>query len=155
MTLTGPTVIPDQFATDYSISGDTLEVDLLLSQARPVSSHRVWRVGAMTEFGPARVSGVRIVIFQGGSLRGLHDAVRDFLKREQAFLEAARGFLRGNVASGLCTSVTVLADHLPIQVDLSPSLLRDVAAYEVGWSFMGFSCSAEGESTVGERAVQR
>jgi hypothetical protein len=139
----------DGFITDYSIFADSLDVDALLAKATPIGNHTVWRVGEITEFGPAQSSGIRISVFRGGSARALHSAVREFLDREDEFLKAAQTFVRDNVVSTLNTSMIVLQNHLPVTIDLPCRLLARLADRAIEWSVTGFPCSEDGGIAVG------
>jgi hypothetical protein len=134
----------DRFMTDYSIYADSLDVDALLTRETPIGSYTVWRRGETTEFGPARSSGLRIDVFPGGPPTALHDAVREFLDREDAFLKVAQTFVLGNVASILNTSILVLQNHLPVTIDLPVSLLARLAERQIEWSITGFPCAKDG-----------
>jgi hypothetical protein len=142
--------LDDGFSTDYAIYADTLDLTALLAQATPVSDHRVWRVGEATEFGHAQSSGISIEVFPGGSLGGLYAAVREFLRREEMFLNVAKGFVRDNVECSLTTSLEVLQGHLPVHLGLPAALLKDLGDRNIGWTVIGFPCSEDGGIAVGQ-----
>jgi len=68
----------DGFSTEYSMYGD-VEVDALLSRARPTCPFSVWRRGDNTEVGVASTSGISVPVTHGASKEDLFRDVEAFL----------------------------------------------------------------------------
>lgn len=126
----------DRFITSYSIWGAQLDIERLLTTARPTAKHRVWRRGDPTVLGtPAVTSGLTICVFHGSSESALHAAVNRFLKREGPFLKVARHLTRAGAHSGLTTFISVgSSEETPVGLELSAILLGLLAKAGMTWT---------------------
>ena len=125
-----------RFLTDYSIWGETLDVERVLAKARPRGKHEVWRRGDPTLLGtPATTSGVTMSLYHGNSQEALSRAVERFLKREAPFLRLARQRRVSATHSGVSTFICIGADELlPIGVELPTDILQRIGMAGLSWT---------------------
>jgi len=126
----------NRFSTHYSLWGTKLNLDRLLTDARPHADYEVWRRGDPTALEtPAVTAGLRIEVFDGNSAEALETAVKRFVKREARFLQAARSRARTIDHSGLTTMISVgSSEEIPIGLELSAFLLGVIAKAQVAWT---------------------
>jgi hypothetical protein len=125
-----------RFLTDYSIWGETLDVEQLLAKARPRGRHEVWRRGDLTLLGtPATTSGLTMRLYHGSSQEALSRAVDRFLRREAHFLRLARQRRVSGTHSGVSTFICVGADELlPVGVELPTDVLQRIGMAGLSWT---------------------
>ncbi len=135
----------DQFVTDFSVSGATLDVDRLLALASSPSNYTVVRRGDLTEFGEAHQSHIQLCVFSGGSRASLEQAIEEFLRREARMLDALGRDATEDVAVELDTTMFVRSKTVPVGVRLSADLLQKIGAAGVKWSVLGVPCDEDGK----------
>jgi hypothetical protein len=147
----------DRFITSYSIWGTRLDIERLLTTARPTAKNKVWRRGDPTVLGtPAVTSGLTIWVFHGSSESALHAAVKRFLKREARFVRVARHRTRAGAHSGLTTFISVgSSEEIPVGLELSAPLLALLAKAGVTWTVTASVFADGSRPDVGEGAPSK
>jgi hypothetical protein len=130
----------DRFDLSYSIYGKSLDVDALLSKARPSRAARVWHSGERR--GATRTSktaGVRCDIAQCHTADEVLSALREFLVAERRFLESAASYKTPGTQSVLTCVMWVYA-VVPSTVALPPDAMRALADLDIEWVTTGYPC---------------
>ena len=145
-----PDIERHQFATEFNVSGDQLDVDrlsALLVAPRDILS--MWKPGDATESGVATFANLTIRVFRGGPRTEFEHAVRRFLDEESVFITQA-GEER-MARAGLSTTVYVASGHLPVGVALPSDLLARFAGGGLTWSVLAVPCTVDGAIAVGDK----
>lgn len=125
----------DRYGASYSIYGD-VDVDALLSVARPWAPCRVWRKGDPVAGGRvATTAGVTIDV--GADRDRVEPAILRFLLEDRVFLAAAAQLVSHAVRSVLTCRMRVGATA-PSHVRLSPTALTQLAAARVELEVAGY-----------------
>ena len=128
----------DQLVTTYTVWGRTLDIDRLLTRARPKGRHSQWRRGEVESGFPAVTSGLSMVVARGASAAAHCRKILRFLEREATFLDAVRKLTAARDRSELSTTLHVEyppAEGVQTQkLSLPAPLLRLAARRGVQWS---------------------
>jgi hypothetical protein len=128
----------ERYSVHFRMSGPTLDVDALLTVARPAGAHEVWRRGdALDEGHHARTSGVQVEIVDADDPAAAVEAIDGFLDAEAAFLEAARRFASDETLSVVACALWVFEEE-PTGLLLPPELLARLAEAGIGVDISGY-----------------
>jgi hypothetical protein len=126
------------YSVHYRISGPSLDVDALLTAARPAGPHEAWHRGDPLDGGErARTSGVQIEIADHHDAADVLEAVEAFLDDESAFLAAVGRVATEETQSVLACALWVYADD-PVSLAVPPETLRKLAEAGVALEVTGF-----------------
>ncbi len=135
----------ERLSAHYRFSGATLDVDALLSAARPAGSHEVWHRGETIADGHVTsTAGVQIEIGDFTEAADAVEAIDAFLDDESTFLSAVRRFATDEMLSVVAVALWV-ADDEPVEILVPPEFLVRIAEAGVTLTVTGYPTGGDPE----------
>ncbi len=128
----------DRCSVHFRFSGPALDVDALLTRARPSGAHEVWRRGDPLDGGRhARTSGIQIEVGDFDEVVDGVGAVEAFVDAEAAFLAAVGASAAGETLAVMAIALWVRADE-PVGVTFEPDLLARLGSAGLAVEVTGY-----------------
>lgn len=129
----------DRYSVHVRVSGPDLDVDALVTAARPSAAHEVWRRGELVgdEGHVARTSGVQIELVDTADEAEVVDALDAFLESDAAFLAAFARFVGDETLAVVSCALWVGGDE-PVSLTLPPALLARLAGAGLSVEVAGY-----------------
>ena len=133
----------ERLSAHYRFSGAALDVDALLSIARPKATHEVWRRGEPIADGHVtRTAGVQIEIGDFDDPADAVEAIDAFLDAEPHFLTAVQEIATDEMLSVISVALWVEDDE-PVEFALPAELMARLAGTGVALTVTGYPTGAE------------